>query len=85
MPNEEYNVNDRIKVYITDVKKTTKGPQISLSVLIPISLKDYFELEVPEIMQGDVIIKNIAREAEFHELKLQYMRLMKESTSVGFQ
>ncbi|HHW70470.1 MAG TPA: transcription termination/antitermination protein NusA [Clostridiales bacterium] len=63
MPNEEYNVNDRIKVYITDVKKTTKGPQITLSRTHPNLVKRLFELEVPEIMQGDVIIKNIAREA----------------------
>lgn len=63
IPSETYNVNDRIKVYITEVKKTTRGPQITLSRTHPDLVKRLFELEVPEIMQGDVIIKNIAREA----------------------
>jgi len=65
MANERYNVNDRIKVYITDVRKTTKGPQITLSRTHPNLVKRLFEMEVPEIMQGDVIIKNIAREAGY--------------------
>ena len=63
IPNEEYHVNDRIKVYITEVKKTPKGPQIMVSRTHPNLIKRLFELEVPEIMQGDVIIKDIAREA----------------------
>ncbi len=63
MPNEEYNHNDRIKVYITKVEKTTKGPQIYISRSHPNLLKRLFELEVPEIYEGIVEIKSIAREA----------------------
>lgn len=60
---EHYEVNDRIKVYIMDVKKTTKGPQVFLSRSHPGLVKRLFELEVPEIADGTVEIKGIAREA----------------------
>jgi len=63
MPGETYQVNNRIKVYITEVKKTTKGPQITVSRTHPGLVKRLFELEVPEISRGEVIIKNISREA----------------------
>lgn len=63
MPNETYRQNDRIKVYIVQVNKTTKGPQIILSRTHPGLLKRLFELEVPEIHDGIVEIKAIAREA----------------------
>lgn len=63
IPNEEYHVNDRIKVYITEVKKTTKGPQITVSRTHPGLVKRLFELQVPEIIRGEVLIKNIVREA----------------------
>lgn len=63
MPNEQYNHNDRIKVYITKVEKTTKGPQIFISRTHPNLLKRLFELEVPEIYDGIVEIKSVAREA----------------------
>lgn len=63
MPNEQYNHNDRIKVYITKVEKTTKGPQIFVSRTHPNLLKRLFELEVPEIYEGVVEIKSVAREA----------------------
>lgn len=63
MPNEQYNQNDRIKVYITKVEKTTKGPQVMVSRTHPGLLKRLFELEVPEIYDGTVEIKSIAREA----------------------
>ena len=62
-PNEVYNVGDRIKTYIVEVKKTTKGPQIVLSRTHPGLVKRLFELEVPEIQDGVVEIKSIAREA----------------------
>ena len=45
MPNEQYRVNDRIRVYITDVKKTTKGPQIIVSRTIRGLVKRLFERE----------------------------------------
>lgn len=60
---ERYLVNNRIKVYILDVKKTTKGPQVYLSRSHPGLVKRLFELEVPEIQDGTVEIKSIAREA----------------------
>lgn len=60
---EKYDINERIKVYIMDVKKTTKGPQVFLSRSHPGLVKRLFELEVPEIEDGIVEIKSIAREA----------------------
>lgn len=63
MPGESHTTNDRIKVYITKVEKTTKGPQILVSRTHPGLLKRLFELEVPEIYDGTVEIKSIAREA----------------------
>jgi N utilization substance protein A len=60
---EEYEINDRLKCYILEVKKTTKGPQIILSRSHPGLVKRLFELEVPEIQTGVVEIKNISREA----------------------
>lgn len=60
---EEYNINERLKCYILEVKKTTKGPQIILSRSHPGLVKRLFELEVPEIQTGVVEIKNISREA----------------------
>ncbi len=62
-PNEVYNIGDRIKTFIVEVKKTTKGPQIVLSRTHPGLVKRLFELEVPEIQDGIVEIKSIAREA----------------------
>ncbi|MCX7711833.1 MAG: transcription termination factor NusA [Clostridia bacterium] len=61
-PGEEYRFNERIKTYIIEVKKTTKGPQIVLSRTHPGLVKRLFELEVPEIHDGTVEIKSIARE-----------------------
>ncbi|MCH1623745.1 transcription termination factor NusA [Fredinandcohnia quinoae] len=63
MPNEKYKPHDRIKVYITKVERTTKGPQIFVSRTHPGLLKRLFEIEVPEIYDGTVEIKSVAREA----------------------
>jgi len=63
MATDVYKQGDRIKVFISEVKKTTKGPQIILSRTHPGLLKRLFELEVPEIFNGIVEIKAIAREA----------------------
>lgn len=60
---EQYNINDRLKVYVLEVKKTNKGPQIIVSRTHPSLIKRLFELEVPEIRQNVVQIKSIAREA----------------------
>ena len=61
-PGEEYKFNDRVKTYIIEVKKTTKGPQIMISRTHPGLVKRLFELEVPEIHDGTVEIKSISRE-----------------------
>jgi transcription termination/antitermination protein NusA len=63
MPNEHYKPHDRIKVFITKGEKTTKGPQIFVSRTHPGLLKRLFEIEVPEIYDGTVEIKSVAREA----------------------
>lgn len=62
IPTETYKVGDRIKCYIVEVKKTTKGPQIMISRTHPGLLKRLFELEVPEIYEGTVELKSVARE-----------------------
>jgi N utilization substance protein A len=61
--NEEYRYNDRLKTYITEVKRMPKGPQIIVSRTHPGLVKRLFELEVPEISDGTVEIKSISREA----------------------
>lgn len=60
---EEFHTNDKIKCYVLEVRKTTKGPEIILSRTHPGLLKRLFELEVPEIYSGTVEIKNVVREA----------------------
>lgn len=60
---EEYKQGDRLKLIITEVKKTTKGPQIVLSRTHVNLIKRLFELEVPEINEGIVEIFSISREA----------------------
>lgn len=63
MPKETYRQGERIRVYILEVKKATKGPHIVLSRTNSGLVKRMFELEVPEIYEGIVQIKSIAREA----------------------
>ncbi|MFF0825881.1 transcription termination factor NusA [Brevibacillus sp. NPDC003359] len=63
MPSEDFKSQDRVKAYIIKVEKTTKGPQIVVSRTHPGLLKRLFELEVPEIYDGVVEIKSVAREA----------------------
>ncbi|MBE6682070.1 MAG: transcription termination/antitermination protein NusA [Ruminococcaceae bacterium] len=63
IPGERLVEGDKIKVYVTVVKKETKGPSIVLSRKHPGLVKRLFELEVPEIQDGTVIIKSISREA----------------------
>lgn len=63
IPFEEYNFMDRIKVYVLEVKQSTKGPQIYVSRTHPELVKRLFEQEVPEVYDGTVEIKSIAREA----------------------
>ncbi|MCL1986528.1 MAG: transcription termination factor NusA [Firmicutes bacterium] len=60
---EIYTPQDRIKVFVLDVKSTGKGPSILVSRSTPLLVKKMFEQEVPEIYDGIVEIKSIAREA----------------------
>ena len=60
---ERYREGDLIRVYIADVRRGTRGPQIIVSRTHPGLVKRLFELEVPEIYDGTVEIKSIAREA----------------------
>src|SRR4051812_30982566 len=59
---EPYHFNDRIKVYVLEVKETPKGPQVVVSRTHPSLIRRLFELEVPEIADGVVTIKSVARE-----------------------
>lgn len=63
MPNEDYYTQERIKVYVSSVENTTKGPQVFVSRTHPNLVKRLFEQEVPEVYDGVVEIKAIAREA----------------------
>lgn len=62
IPGEIYQYHERMKTYIVEVKRTNKGPQIMVSRTHPGLLKRLFELEVPEIHDGVVEIKSVARE-----------------------
>ena len=62
IPGEEYRHGDRIRSYIVEVRKTNKGPQILVSRTHPGFLKRLFELQVPELQDGTVEIKSVARE-----------------------
>ncbi|WP_423189473.1 transcription termination factor NusA [Alkalibacterium sp. f15] len=61
--NETYQTHDRIKVYVSKVENSTKGPQVFVSRTHPNLIKRLFEQEVPEIYDGIVEIVSIAREA----------------------
>ncbi|HHS97930.1 MAG TPA: transcription termination/antitermination protein NusA [Chloroflexi bacterium] len=63
VPGERYNVHDRIRAYVLEVRKTPRGPEIIVSRSHKKMLRRLLELEVPEIANGTVEIKAIAREA----------------------
>jgi len=79
---ERYNVGQRIKAYIYEVKNSTKGPNIYLSRSHPHFLRRLFELEVPEIYDGVVEIKSIAREAGYRS-KISVHSIEENVDSVG--
>ncbi len=62
VPREGYRPGDRIRAYVLDVKRISRGPQIILSRTHPGFIQALFELEVPEIAEGIVTIEGIARE-----------------------
>ncbi len=63
LPREDYRIGDRVRAYVLDVKKSPKGSQIILSRTHPGLLAKLFEIEVPEIYEGIVEIKAVARDA----------------------
>ncbi|MBI3919850.1 MAG: transcription termination/antitermination protein NusA [Armatimonadetes bacterium] len=63
VPGEAYRFGTRLKVYILEVRKTTKSPQVVVSRSHPGLVRRLFELEVPEIQEGVVELKGVAREA----------------------
>lgn len=63
MPLDDYRFGERLKVYIVEVKRTTKTPNVLVSRTHPGLLRRLFELEVPEVHEGVVEIKSVAREA----------------------
>ncbi|MFO7928500.1 MAG: transcription termination factor NusA [Candidatus Humimicrobiaceae bacterium] len=65
VPNERYTHGERLKAYISEVRKTTKGPQVIVSRTHIGLIRRLFELEVPEISEGIVEIISIAREPGF--------------------
>jgi len=74
IPGETYAPGDRVKAYIVEVKKTTKGPQIFVSRTHPGLLKRMLELEVPELQDGVVELKSVAREAGYRSKIAVYSR-----------
>ncbi len=82
IPYERYRQGERVKTFIVDVKKTTKGPQIIVSRTHTGFLKCLFEMEVPEIYEGIVEIKATAREAG-HRSKLAVFSNNKDIDPVG--
>ncbi len=63
IPGESYSPNERLKVYVVEVKESTKGPKVYVSRTHPELIKRLFEQEVPEVHDGVVEIKSVAREA----------------------
>jgi len=61
--NERYRAGQRLKVYLLEVARTSRGPQVVVSRSHPDLLRRLFELEVPEVLNGIVELKSIAREA----------------------
>ena len=65
LPGDRFSVGEHVKVFITEVRKETKGPIVTLSRVHPFFVKRLFELEIPEIASGAVEIRGITREAGY--------------------
>ena len=63
IPGETFEVGDKIKVFVTEVNKETRGPLVTLSRVHPGLVRRMFELEIPEIQDGIVMVEGISREA----------------------
>lgn len=82
IPTERYHLNQRIRVYVLEVRKTNRGPRIIVSRAHRNMLRRLLELEVPEIFNGAVEIKAIAREAGFRS-KVAVTAIQEEIDPVG--
>ncbi len=82
IPGEKFTPNSRVKVYVRSVKESYNMPFVQLSRTCPDFVRELFTLEVPEIATGDVVIKNIAREAG-HRTKLSVMATRSDIDPVG--
>ncbi len=65
MPNERYRVGQRLKIILLEVVRTNKGPRVIVSRSHPDLIRRLFEMEVPEVFNGAVEIKSVAREAGY--------------------
>ena len=65
IPGEKYYVNQRLKVYVKKIKDGAKGPMLQVSRANTGFIKKLFELEIPEIANGEVVINSISREAGY--------------------
>ena len=65
IPGEKYHVNQRLKVYVKKIKEGIKGPMLQVSRANTGFIKKLFELEIPEISNGEVVINSISREAGY--------------------
>ena len=63
IPGETFEVGDKIKVFVTEVNKEARGPLVTLSRVHPGLVRRIFELEIPEIIDGIVLVKGVSREA----------------------
>ena len=63
IPGETFTVDEKVKVFVTEVNKEAKGPLVTLSRVHPGLVRRMFELEVPEIQDGVVLVKGVSREA----------------------
>ena len=82
IPGERYRPHDKVRVYLLEVKRTNRGPQIVTSRSNRNMLRRLLEFEVPEIYNGQVEIKNIAREAG-HRSKVAVSALQEGIDPVG--
>ncbi len=63
IPGEVFEVGDKVKVFVTEVNKEARGPLVTLSRVHPGLVRRMFELEIPEIQDGIVMVKGVSREA----------------------
>ena len=82
IPGEEFAVGDKIKVFVMEVNKEARGPLVTLSRIHPGLVRRMFELEVPEIQDGIILVKGVAREAG-SRTKISVMSREEDVDAVG--